>query len=135
MANEPYPTASSDNAGLRPARGDGDHDRGEQGLVGSAGLGRWVKSVAARARARRRSTGRVRAILRAEAVGVALLAVSLAGWAWWSLRHRGPIHQHWEAVERGRFYLERGRPDMALQAVSEVRDEAAGAGEAMAVAG
>jgi tetratricopeptide (TPR) repeat protein len=66
---------------------------------------------------------------------VALLAVSLAGWAWWSLRYRGPIHQHWEAVERGRFYLERGRPDMALQAVSEVRDEAPGAGEAMAVAG
>jgi tetratricopeptide (TPR) repeat protein len=66
---------------------------------------------------------------------VALFAVSIAGWSWWSLRHRGSIHQHWEAVERGRFYLERGRPDMALQAVSAVRDEAPGSGEAMAVAG
>src|SRR5262249_7273837 len=86
-------------------------------------------------RARRRSMWRVRAIRTAGAVGLALLAVSIAGWSWWSLRHRSPIHRHWEAVERGRLYLERGRPDLALQAVSEVRDEAPGGGEAMAVAG
>lgn len=42
---------------------------------------------------------------------------------------------HWGAVEKGRAYLGEGRPDLALDAVSLVRDEAPGAGEAMTVAG
>lgn len=38
-------------------------------------------------------------------------------------------------MARGRDALRRGRPDQALQAVSAVRDEAPGSGEAMTVAG
>lgn len=61
--------------------------------------------------------------------------MGIAGWACWSFAQRRPIHQHWGAVDRGRFYLESGRPDMALQAVIDVRDEAPGSGEAMTIAG
>jgi tetratricopeptide (TPR) repeat protein len=39
------------------------------------------------------------------------------------------------AVARGRDYLQQGRPDLAFQSVFDVRDEAAGAGEAMTIAG
>ncbi len=42
---------------------------------------------------------------------------------------------HWGAVERGRQFLAKNRPDLALSAVMEVRDEKPGAGEAMAIAG
>src|SRR5579864_5604549 len=42
---------------------------------------------------------------------------------------------HWPAVNRGRAFLQQGRPDLAFQAVQEIRDEAPGAGEAMTVAG
>jgi len=42
---------------------------------------------------------------------------------------------HWDAVARGEAYLRQGRPDLAIQAVSHVRDEGRGAGEAMTVAG
>ncbi len=42
---------------------------------------------------------------------------------------------HWPAVIKGRDYLQRDRPDLALQAVAHVRDEGKGAGEALAVAG
>jgi len=42
---------------------------------------------------------------------------------------------HWDAVAKGRAHLAQGRPDLAFQAVSDVRDEAPGAGEAMTVAG
>jgi len=42
---------------------------------------------------------------------------------------------HWDAVARGEAYLRQGRPDLAIQAVSHVRDEGPGAGEAMTVAG
>jgi superkiller protein 3 len=38
-------------------------------------------------------------------------------------------------VSRGRAYLNQGRPDLAFQAVADVRDEAPGAGEAMTIAG
>ncbi|MDX2035315.1 MAG: tetratricopeptide repeat protein [Isosphaeraceae bacterium] len=48
---------------------------------------------------------------------------------------RVPSGGHWEAVARGRALLEQGRPDLALAAVSHIRDEASGAGEAMCVAG
>ena len=45
------------------------------------------------------------------------------------------VREHWAAVARGRDALRRGRPDLALQAVNTVRDEAPGSGEAMTVAG
>jgi tetratricopeptide (TPR) repeat protein len=38
-------------------------------------------------------------------------------------------------VSRGSAYLHQGRPDLALDAVSQVRDEAPGSGEAMTIAG
>jgi tetratricopeptide (TPR) repeat protein len=42
---------------------------------------------------------------------------------------------HWPEVARGKRFLRAGRPDLALEAVSAVRDERPGAGEAMYVAG
>jgi tetratricopeptide (TPR) repeat protein len=42
---------------------------------------------------------------------------------------------HWAAVEQGRHFLHQGRPDLALRAVMNVRDEKPGAGAAMEVAG
>jgi tetratricopeptide (TPR) repeat protein len=42
---------------------------------------------------------------------------------------------HWDAVARGRAFLNQGRPDLAFEAVSSIRDEAPGAGEAMTIAG
>jgi tetratricopeptide (TPR) repeat protein len=65
---------------------------------------------------------------------VALVVFAL-GLFWW---HRSPpssVRAHWDAVGRGRHALRQGRPDLALQAVSAVRDEAPGSGEAMTVAG
>jgi predicted Zn-dependent protease len=44
-----------------------------------------------------------------------------------------PVHR--AAAERGRAHLRQGRPDLAFEAVSSIRDEAPGAGEAMTVAG
>ena len=46
-----------------------------------------------------------------------------------------PREGHWAAVFRGRTFLQQNRPDLALRAVAHVRDEGAGAGEAMGVAG
>ncbi|MEJ7637804.1 MAG: tetratricopeptide repeat protein [Singulisphaera sp.] len=48
---------------------------------------------------------------------------------------RAHAQGHWDAVARGRMYLRQGRPDRAFEAVSAIRDEAPGAGEAMTVAG
>ena len=42
---------------------------------------------------------------------------------------------HWAEVGRGRYYLEHGNPDLALQAVSAIHDEAPGAPEGMSIAG
>jgi tetratricopeptide (TPR) repeat protein len=74
-------------------------------------------------------------------IQVGLLAATLAGlvlvmvWLWWQGSHQTSAREHWDAVDRGRRYLRRGRADLALQAVSEIRDEASGSGEAMTVAG
>jgi tetratricopeptide (TPR) repeat protein len=65
-------------------------------------------------------------------VGLLLLAL---GWLGWARLHRPSARGHWDAVARGRAYLEQGRPDLALGAVMNVRDEAPGSGEAMTVAG
>ena len=46
-----------------------------------------------------------------------------------------PADEARAAASRGRNDLQRGRPDLAFQAVSQVRDESPEAGEAMAVAG
>jgi predicted Zn-dependent protease len=75
---------------------------------------------------------------RAIAAGVAL---TLAAAAWALLRpvasERRPRQDggHWAAVARGREYLGRNRPDLALRAVEGVRDEGPGSGAAMTVAG
>ena len=73
-----------------------------------------------------------RGVLAATLAGLALLVM---GWLWWHRSHQSSVREHWDAVARGRDYLRRGRPDLALQAVSAVRDEAPGSGEAMTVAG
>jgi tetratricopeptide (TPR) repeat protein len=66
----------------------------------------------------------------------AALVAALVLVSWWFFRGTPrENHTHWDAVARGRVYLQRGRPDLALQAVSMARDEAPGAGEAMTIAG
>jgi tetratricopeptide (TPR) repeat protein len=65
---------------------------------------------------------------------VALVVFGL-GWLWWYAPRTSSIREHGAAVARGRDALRRGRPDLALQAVKEVRDEAPGSGEAMTIAG
>src|SRR5262249_23683107 len=66
-------------------------------------------------------------------LGAASLAVLVLGWSSWRSSRRSS--DHWVAVARGRDYLRQGRPDLAFQSVFDVRDEAAGCGEAMAIAG
>jgi predicted Zn-dependent protease len=65
------------------------------------------------------------------ALAVAVGGLAVAGWFW--SRPAGP-KDHWEEVARARAYFERGRPDLAFQAVSGVRDEAPGAAEALTLA-
>ena len=74
----------------------------------------------------------LRGVLASTTVG---LAVFVLGWLWWHRSHPSSVHKHWAAVARGRDCLRQGRPDLALQAVNAVRDEAPGSGEAMTVAG
>ena len=74
----------------------------------------------------------VRGFLAFATVGLPVLAL---GWLWWQGPRQSSVRGHWAAVARGREALRRGRPDLAFQAVSEVRDEAPGSGEAMTVAG
>ena len=65
----------------------------------------------------------------------ALLAIGLVGGSlWWSSRPT-PADEARAAASRGRDELRRGRPDLAFQAVSQVRDESPEAGEAMTIAG
>jgi tetratricopeptide (TPR) repeat protein len=66
------------------------------------------------------------------AAAATALTLGALGWLWFAQRSAGG---HWEAVDRGRAYLQQGRPDLALGAVMDVRDEAPGASEAMTVAG
>jgi tetratricopeptide (TPR) repeat protein len=63
------------------------------------------------------------------------LSIPVLGWLGWSSLHRRSVREHWDAVARGRAYLDQGRPDLALNAVFDVRDEAPGSGEGMTVAG
>jgi tetratricopeptide (TPR) repeat protein len=65
-------------------------------------------------------------------LGIAGLVVG--GW-WGRAAQRVAVKDHWDAVGRGRAYLRHGRPDLAVQAIQDVRDEAPGSGEAMEVAG
>ncbi len=74
----------------------------------------------------------VRGVLASATLG---LVVFVLGWLWWHGSHHSSVREHWAAVARGREALRRARPDLALQAVGDVRDEAPGSGEAMTVAG
>jgi superkiller protein 3 len=71
-------------------------------------------------------------ILAAITAGFAFFAV---GFLWWHRSRQSSVQVHWRAVTRGRDYLRFGRPDLALQAVQDVRDKGPGSGEAMTVAG
>lgn len=69
------------------------------------------------------------------------LALACAGLAFWSLQRAGLLRHdqtppgHWTTVRKARAYFDRGRPDLALKSVIDIRDEAPGAAEAMVVAG
>jgi tetratricopeptide (TPR) repeat protein len=69
------------------------------------------------------------------AIAAAVVALGASAWMGWRRSRPHPVRDHWDAVARGRNYLQYGRPDLAIQAVFDVRDEAPGAGEAMTVAG
>jgi tetratricopeptide (TPR) repeat protein len=68
-------------------------------------------------------------------LGAAFLTLLVSGFWMWLRARRAPVKGHWEAVARANAYVRMGRPDRALEIVSEIRDEAPGAGEAMAIAG
>jgi tetratricopeptide (TPR) repeat protein len=71
-------------------------------------------------------------------LGVTILVISVIALVSFGFRRppvRAHVRGHWEAVAQGRMYLRQGRPDKAFEAVSAIRDEAPGAGEAMTVAG
>jgi tetratricopeptide (TPR) repeat protein len=103
--------------------------------IPSGGARRLISSADATAQMNGPSfwTGQIRRGLLA--VGAAGLAVCVLGWWWWRTSHPSPPGDHWQAVARGRAYLDQGRSDLAFQAVSDIRDEAPGSGEAMAIAG
>ena len=79
-----------------------------------------------------RTARTVQGVLAFTTVGI---AVFIVGWLWWHRSHRSSVREHWAAVTLGRDALRRNRPDLALKAIGEVRDEAPGSGEAMTVAG
>lgn len=81
------------------------------------------------------SAGATRTLRILLAIFTAGLTLFAMGWLWWHRPHRSSTREHWEAVARGREHLRRGRPELALQAVNDVRDEAPGSGEAMTIAG
>jgi tetratricopeptide (TPR) repeat protein len=104
-------------------------------VVASEDVGELSRQVAAGTRANpglRASTRVVRGVLGGTIVGLAVFA---PGWLWWHWSHQSSVSEHWAVVARGRDALRRGRPDLALQAVNAVRDDAPGSGEAMTVAG
>jgi cytochrome c-type biogenesis protein CcmH/NrfG len=79
-----------------------------------------------------RTARTVRGVLAFMTIGLVVLAVVSL---WRRGSHRSAPREHWAAVARGRDALGRGRPDLAFQAVADIRDEAPGSGEAMTVAG
>lgn len=60
------------------------------------------------------------------------LLAATGGLAWYLLGHGSP--NHWDEVARARRFLDQGRPDLAFQAVSQIRDEAPGAAEGLTLA-
>jgi tetratricopeptide (TPR) repeat protein len=64
-----------------------------------------------------------------------VLAWILSGICWRYFGTIAPVRDARAAAERGRVYLQAGRPDLAFQAVAHIRDDQPGAGEATKVAG
>jgi predicted Zn-dependent protease len=84
-----------------------------------------------------RSKARARALF-VVALGGLIVVIAAAIILARTTRHTaaaGPGADHWAAVARGRALLDQGRPDLAFEAVSSIRDEAPGAGKAMTIAG
>jgi tetratricopeptide (TPR) repeat protein len=81
------------------------------------------------------SRARARFVVGVVVATAAALGLLGGGWVWWHWSHRPIARAHWGEVARARDYLRRGRPDLALQAINDVRDEGPGSGEAMTVAG
>jgi tetratricopeptide (TPR) repeat protein len=66
---------------------------------------------------------------------VVLVAVlTVAALVAWSISSVRKPKDHWDEVARARAYLNRGRPDLAFEAVSRIRDEAPGAAEGLTIA-
>lgn len=76
-----------------------------------------------------------RTCVAALAIGLAMLGASAALMYYRAARPGREGPGHWRAVAAGQAALARGRPDLALEAVAHIRDEADGAGEAMTIAG
>lgn len=58
---------------------------------------------------------------------------ALSAWAGWAWMNRPPDHR--PAVARAREMIDRGYPDLAIRALSHIRDEGQGAAEGLALAG
>ena len=68
-------------------------------------------------------------VARTVLVGSLAAVIGLGGWAWTQR-----ATNHWAEVERARFHLDRGEPDLAFAAVSGIRDDAPGAAEGLSLA-
>jgi tetratricopeptide (TPR) repeat protein len=76
----------------------------------------------------------VRRPRRLVSIGMTTLLVAVLGLTVWLWCSSPRVHTVTQAVQRGRDYLRRNRPDLAFQAVCDVRDNEPGAGEAVALA-
>src|SRR5579883_205765 len=65
------------------------------------------------------------------AASAGLLVIALLGGSLWWAARPSRADEVRAAVAKGRDYLRRGRPDLAFQAVNQIRDDSPEAGEAM----
>jgi tetratricopeptide (TPR) repeat protein len=60
------------------------------------------------------------------------VVLALLGWIFSQVKIK---KDHWDELARARSYLDRGQPDLAIQAVSGIRDDGPGAAEGLTLAG
>jgi tetratricopeptide (TPR) repeat protein len=65
---------------------------------------------------------------------ILLVVLAFAALVGWSISAVRKPKDHWDDVHLAQRYLDQGRPDLAIQIVSTIRDEAPGAAEALTIA-
>jgi tetratricopeptide (TPR) repeat protein len=67
-------------------------------------------------------------------IGMTAILIAILGWTGWIWYSAHRVRDLRQAVQRGRSYLRQGRPELAFQAVSDVRDDEPGADQAVKLA-